>query len=60
VLQNEEYAGTLKIVGEPFTEEFYGIAVKKGNTEILELINKGLAEVLASDLPEQLADKWLR
>ena len=60
VLQNDEYKGTLKIVGEPFTEEYYGIAVKKGNSEVLDLINKGLADVLASDLPDELANKWLR
>jgi polar amino acid transport system substrate-binding protein len=47
-------------VGEPFTEEYYGIAVNKGNTELLDLINEGLAAVLASDIPTQLEDKWLR
>ena len=60
VLQNDEYKGTLKIVGEPFTDEYYGIPVAKGNKAVLDLINKGLAEVLDSDIPEQLADKWLR
>ena len=30
-LQKAEYKGKLKIVGEPFTEEYYGVAVKKGN-----------------------------
>lgn len=60
VLQNDEYSGKLKIVGEPFTEELYGIAVQKGNAELLALINRGLEAVLASDVPEQLADKWLR
>jgi polar amino acid transport system substrate-binding protein len=60
VLQNDEYSGTLKIVGEAFTDEYYGIAVKKGNSEVLDLINKGLAEVLASNIPSQLEDKWLR
>ena len=47
-------------MGEPFTDEYYGIAVKKGNSAVLALINKGLAEVLASDIPAQLEDKWLR
>ena len=60
VLQNEEYSGTLMIVGEPFTQEFYGIAVRKGNAELLDLINEGLRQVLASDIPAQLEDKWLR
>lgn len=60
VLQNDEYKDSLMIVGEPFTDEYYGIAVNKGNTELLDLINEGLAAVLASDIPTQLEDKWLR
>ena len=60
VLQNEEYSDTLMIVGEPFTDEYYGIAVQKGNAELLALINTGLEAVLGSELPRQLEDKWLR
>ena len=60
VLQSAEYSGRLKIVGEPFTDEYYGIAVRRGNSELLALMNKGLEAVLASDLPRQLEDKWLR
>ena len=60
VLQNEEYSDTLMIVGEPFTDEYYGIAVRKGNAELLALINSGLETVLQSELPRQLEDKWLR
>jgi len=60
VLQNETYSGSLKIVGEPFTDEYYGVAVKKGNTEVLETINKGLRKVLDEGVDEELKDKWLR
>ncbi|MFW5743393.1 MAG: basic amino acid ABC transporter substrate-binding protein [Spirochaetota bacterium] len=60
VLQNDEYSDALKIVGEPFTEEFYGIAVEKGNDEVLALINEGLAKVKEEGIPAQLEDKWLR
>ena len=60
VLQNDEYSDVLKIVGEPFTEEFYGIAVEKGNDEVLALINEGLAKVKEEGIPAQLEDKWLR
>lgn len=60
VLQNDEYSGTLKIVGEPFTDEFYGVAVKKGNSEVLEIINKGLEKVVDTKDYEKLEDKWLR
>ncbi|MFQ3621517.1 MAG: basic amino acid ABC transporter substrate-binding protein, partial [Spirochaetales bacterium] len=60
VLQNNNYKGKLKIVGEPFTEEYYGIAVKKGNTKVLDLINTGLRKVKESGKLKALEDKWLR
>jgi len=60
VLQNDEYKDSLMIVGEPFTDEYYGVAVKKGNTELLDLINEGLAAVMAPGISAQLEDKWLR
>ena len=60
VLQNDNYKGKLKIVGEPFTDEYYGVAVKKGNTEVLETINRGLKLVLDSGKDEPIKDKWLK
>lgn len=59
-LQNPLYKGKLKIVGEPFTEEYYGIAVQKGNKELLDMINKGLDEVLGTPTYDALVKKWLR
>jgi len=59
-LQSAEYKGVLKIVGEPFTEEFYGVAVKKGNKKVLDTINKGLKKVLDAGENKAIADKWLR
>lgn len=60
VLQTPKYKGKLKIVGSPLTQEYYGIAVKKGNTKLLDKINKGLTEVLKKDINKDLEDKWLR
>jgi polar amino acid transport system substrate-binding protein len=59
-LQNDSYKGRLVIVGKPFTDEFYGIAVKKGNTEVLAAINAGLAKVLNTDTYTAIEEKWLR
>lgn len=50
----------LKPVGEPFTEEYYGIAVKKGGEELLAKINKGLKAVLDKGLIEELNNKWVK
>jgi polar amino acid transport system substrate-binding protein len=49
----------LKTVGEPFTEEEYGIAVRKGADEALARINKGLKIVLDQGIIKKLEDKWL-
>ncbi len=59
-LQREEYKEKLQIVGEPFTEEYYGVVVKKGNTEVLELINKGIKAVQEKGTDKQIETKWLR
>jgi len=60
VLGNDNYKSVLKIVGEPFTDEFYGVAVKKGNSAILEKLNAGLKAVIESGKRDELVNKWLR
>lgn len=60
VASNENFTGKLKILGEPFTEEEFGIAVQKGNTELLMLLNDGLKSVVADGTQEELVNKWLR
>ena len=60
VLQNDNYKGKLKIVGKPFTEEYYGVAVRKGNSRVLDMINKGLQVVLNNGTEQALEAKWLR
>jgi len=59
-LKNDNYKGTLKIVGQPFTDENYGFVVRKGNTELLNLINQGLAKVKESGKYDEIVAKWLR
>ena len=60
VLQNQTYKGKLKIVGQAFTEELYGVVVKKGNSKVLDTINAGLKKVLDSAEHQQLKSKWLQ
>jgi len=59
-LQKTEYKEKFKIVGAPFTTEAYGFVVQKGNTALVELLNKGIAAVKAKKQDEQLRAKWLR
>jgi polar amino acid transport system substrate-binding protein len=59
-LQKAEYKKNFKIVGEPFTEKFYGVVVQKGNKELLDLINRGIRAVRKKGIDKQLEEKWLR
>lgn len=56
-----QYKDTLKIAAilETGAVEFYGIAVKKGKKETLDLINKGIAAVIASGKEKELQQKWI-
>ena len=38
--------GRLKVVGEPFTQEYYGVGIKKGDTELATKINFAIAEMI--------------
>ncbi|MEJ6952511.1 basic amino acid ABC transporter substrate-binding protein [Natronospora cellulosivora (SeqCode)] len=49
---------SVKVVAEIITGEQYGIAVQKGNNELLELINEGLEEVRANGTMDELLDKY--
>jgi len=42
----EQYKGKLKVVGKPFTEENYGIGIKKGDTELCNKIDDALDKMV--------------
>lgn len=48
----------LKYVGDVFTAEMFGIAVCKDETELLEMINSGLAAIKAQGVLDELTAKW--
>lgn len=50
--------GSMKTYGEPFTDERFGIAVQKGETEMLNKINASLEKLVASGEYQTLYDKW--
>jgi polar amino acid transport system substrate-binding protein len=52
--QDEDFVITAKIP----TDEKYGMAVKKGNTEILELLNDGLTTAKSDGTYEKLYEKY--
>lgn len=54
----KENAG-LKILDEAFTEEEYAIAVKKGNTELLDKMNGAIKELKESGELKKIVDKYI-
>ena len=55
-----EFPNQIQMVGKPFTEEYYGIAVRKGRRELVEAINRALAEIKADGTYDRLYDTWIR
>jgi polar amino acid transport system substrate-binding protein len=59
-LQRPEYGAKLKIAAILDTgDEFYGVAVKKGNQELVDLLNKGIKGVQEKGLDKEIRAKWL-
>jgi len=58
-LAADTFKGKLKIVGEPFTEEYYGVVVPKGDDALLKLFNEGLKKVQVSGVYDTIYAKWI-
>ncbi len=56
-----KYKDTLKIAAilKSKEAENYGVAIKKGNKAILQLIDKGIAAVKAKGIDKELQKKWI-
>ncbi len=48
----------LKISSPPMSEEQYGIVVKKGNKDLLDKMNSGLAKIRANGVYDKIMKKW--
>lgn len=59
-LQNERYKGLFTVIGGPMTTEEYGLVVRKGNSELLQALNRGLAKIRANGTYDKLIDKWIK
>ncbi len=60
-LQRKEYAEKLRIsfVITDAPKEYYGFAVKKGNKEVLDILNKGIEAAKKDGSEAALLKKWL-
>jgi ABC-type amino acid transport substrate-binding protein len=58
--QQAEELGGIEIVEKVPTEETYGIAIAKGNTELLEQINEGLSKAIEDGSYAKVYEKWFK
>ena len=49
----------IMLIRPAFDEEFYGVAVRKGDTNLLETVNQTLAAVSADGRYDQWVGQWL-
>ena len=49
-----------ELVGGQFTEEPYGIAVKKGNKELVDELNKALKTIKDNGTYDEIKNKWIK
>ena len=49
----------LKLLDTAYAEEEYAIAVKKGNTELLEQVNKAIQELKESGKLDEIVAKYI-
>ncbi|HHX65393.1 MAG TPA: basic amino acid ABC transporter substrate-binding protein [Chloroflexi bacterium] len=59
-LASDQFEGQLKIVGEAFTDEFYGVVVRKGEMgDFLSLFNEGLGRIQADGTYDEIYARWI-
>ena len=51
--------GSFKILESPYADEEYAIAVKKGNTELLNNINQAIDEIMSNGELKSIIDKYI-
>lgn len=55
----EQYSGKLKVVGNTFSEERYGVGIEKGNIELCEQINAALEKMIEDGAWQTAVDENL-
>jgi polar amino acid transport system substrate-binding protein len=53
-----KYSDTLKVVGQVFTDENFGVAFCKDNNELIAKVNAALAELIDEGFIEELVVEW--
>ena len=56
----EESFSTLTVVGKPLTNEQYGVVMRKGEGELLQIVNQTIDELKSQGKLEELGRKWFK
>jgi cystine transport system substrate-binding protein len=54
----KQYQGKLAVAGVPFSPQSQGIALRKGNPELLAALNKAIDDLRADGSLAKISDKW--
>ncbi len=54
----EQGGASFKILGQPFTDEKYGVGLKKGDTKTCEVVNAAITKMYQDGTVQQLFTKW--
>lgn len=57
VIDNSDYRN-IRIVGSPILPSLYCIAVRKGNSELLDVLNKGIDALKSEGTIQRINEKW--
>lgn len=58
ILQQNRKIGMVKLVDQEIDPQKYAIAVKKGNDELLQILNRGLYEIKKNGTYDKIYEKW--
>ncbi|GIH98631.1 glutamate ABC transporter substrate-binding protein [Planobispora takensis] len=54
----KQAGGGFKILGQPFTDEKYGVGLKKGDTKTCEAVNAAITKMYQDGTAQKLFEKW--
>lgn len=54
----KDHADEVKLTGDPYAADYYGIVVDEDNQELLDKINAGLADVIEDGTFDELCEKY--
>lgn len=57
-IQKYQYSGSVKVIGSPINPKDYCIGVKKGNDELLQVMDEGLEIIKRNGTYDKIYDKW--